>query len=219
MRSALSLSKRQVPSASLERELQSRGYRLVAGADEVGRGPLAGPVMAGAVVLPPGAAPPGLAGVRDSKQLTRRQRERLDQAIRAAALAVCVGEASVGEIDTLGIVPATRLAIARAVEGLGLTPAFVLIDGRGLELRDIPCRCIVKGDALCLSIAAASIVAKVARDSYMREIDSLYPGYGFARHKGYGTAGHLESLARLGPSPVHRRSFAPVHHAAVLADM
>lgn len=208
------LRKGPVPTNLLERELYAQGCRLVAGVDEAGRGPLAGLVTAAAVVLPPGPEAPALAGVRDSKQLSARQRERLDEAIRAAALAVGVGESSVEEIDAFGIVPATRLAIRRAVDGLGLAPAFVLIDGRGLEMQHIPCRCVVKGDALCLSIAAASIVAKVARDTYMREMDRLYPGYGFARHKGYGTAAHLESLAQLGPSPIHRMSFAPVREAA-----
>ena len=201
-------------TARFEQELLVQGYPFVAGLDEVGRGPLAGPVVAAAVILPPGAAPPALAGVRDSKQLSARQRERLDRAIRAVAIAVGLGEASAAEIDTVGILPATRMAMARAVAALSVRPSFALIDGRGLELRDVPSRCIVKGDALCLSIAAASIVAKVARDQQMRELDAAYPGYGFARHKGYGTAAHMERLAALGPSPVHRMSFAPVRRAA-----
>ena len=202
------------PTTRFEQELLAQGYPFVAGLDEVGRGPLAGPVVAAAVILPPGPKHPTLAGARDSKQLSARQRERLDTAIRAVAIAVGLGEASVDEIDTFGILSATRLAMARAVAALPVRPSFALIDGRGLELRDLPSRCIVKGDALCLSIAAASIVAKVARDSQMREMDAIYPGYGFARHKGYGTAAHMERLAALGPSPVHRMSFAPVRRAA-----
>ncbi|MDO8531052.1 MAG: ribonuclease HII [Dehalococcoidia bacterium] len=205
---------RPSPTTRFEQELLVQGYPLVAGIDEVGRGPLAGPVVAAAVILPPGRKHPTLAGVRDSKQLTARQRERLDGAVRAVAIAVSLGEASVREIDTMGILRATRLAMARAVASLTVRPSFALIDGRGLELRDIPSRCIVKGDALCLSVAAASIVAKVARDQQMRELDAAYPGYGFARHKGYGTAVHMERLAALGPSAVHRRSFAPVRRAA-----
>lgn len=201
-------------TARFEQELLVQGYPFVAGLDEVGRGPLAGPVVAAAVILPPGPKHPALAGVHDSKRLTARQRERLDTAIRGVAIAVGLGQASAEEIDAWGILPATRLAMARAMASLSVRPSFALIDGRGLELRDVPSRCIVKGDALCLSIAAASIVAKVARDRQMREMDAIYPGYGFARHKGYGTAAHMERLAALGPSPVHRRSFAPVRRAA-----
>ena len=204
----------QRPTYAYERQFLALGYQRIAGVDEVGRGPLAGPVVAGAVVLPREPRLPWLKAVRDSKQLTPPTRERLAEAIRAQAVAWALGEASAGEIDALGIVGATLLAMRRALEGLGTPADSVLIDHLTIPDMPLPQRGITHGDALCLSIAAASIVAKVARDRFMSELDARYPGYGFARHKGYPTSEHIERLRQLGPSPVHRRSFAPVALAA-----
>ena len=195
----------------MERELRAQGYACVAGADEVGMGPLAGPVIAAAVVLPLGHA---LLGLDDSKRLRADQRERLESEIRACALAVGLGRAEPHEIDALNILRAGQLAIRRALEALGAPPDAVVVDGRsvpGLSCHQVA---IEGGDARVASIAAASVVAKVHRDALMRELDVTHPGYGFARHVGYGTAEHLEALARLGPSPIHRRSFAPVREVA-----
>ncbi len=179
--------------------------RLVAGVDEVGRGPLAGPVFAAAVILGSGV----LGGLDDSKRLTPEAREALDEEIRAGALAVGVGEASVAEIDQFNIVGATRLAMRRAVETLTPCPEFLLIDGREQLPVPIAQAAVIDGDSMCACIAAASIVAKVARDRVMRALDETYPVYGFARHKGYATPEHFASLARYGPCPVHRRGFLP----------
>jgi len=198
------------PTWAEERQLQAAGFRLVAGIDEVGRGPLAGPVMAAAVILDPAGSADWYELLNDSKALSTIQRERLDPLIRHGALAVGLGSASSEEIDAIGIAPATRMAMARAVAGLKVKPDHLLIDAMPLPEPGIPFRAVIHGDALCRSIAAASIVAKVARDAQMVQEDASYPGYGFARHKGYGTPEHLESLARLGPCPIHRRSFAPV---------
>jgi ribonuclease HII len=184
----------------------------VAGVDEVGVGPLAGPVVAAAVVLPPRVSLPGL---DDSKQLTREDRERLDVEIRAQALAVSVAEASIEEIDRLNILRASLLAMLRAVRGLGVAPDHVLVDARTIPDLAVPQTAVVDGDARDGSIAAASIVAKVHRDALMRRLDAALPGYGFAQHKGYATREHLAALARLGPSPQHRRSFAPVSQLAL----
>lgn len=202
------------PTTESEAAAHRSGYRLVAGVDEVGRGPLAGPVVAAAVVLPH-PLPQALrtAGVRDSKQLSARARERLAPLIRRHAVGVGVGEASVEEVDALNVLEATKLAMARAVAELAPVPDLLLVDALDLPQTGIPCRPIVHGDALCFSIAAASIVAKVFRDALMVEMDGRRPGYGFARHKGYGTAEHLASLARLGPTPEHRRTFGPVRDA------
>ncbi len=187
------------------------GLRRVAGLDEAGRGPWAGPVTAAAVVLPAGDdCLRALVGVDDSKRLTPRRREALAPVIKSVAVAWGVGMAESGEIDRLGIVPATRLAMERALGALGLAPQALLIDAVRLPGVTFPQRSLIHGDALSLSIAAASILAKVARDRLMVEMDGQYPGYGFARHKGYGTRVHAEALARLGPCPIHRRSFAPV---------
>jgi ribonuclease HII len=180
---------------------------LFCGVDEVGRGALAGPVVAAAVVLRRHAR---LDGVRDSKLLTARRRERLDAVIRATALAWGVGSASQRTIDRDNILEATLAAMRRAVARLKLRPELVLVDGPAVPDVGLPCTGIVGGDNRSLSIACASIVAKVYRDSMMTRLDRLAPGYGFSRHKGYGTAGHLAALNRLGPSPIHRRSFAPV---------
>ena len=183
---------------------------MVAGLDEVGRGPLAGPVVAGVAVLPPNLSGSWVGMVRDSKQMTPAQREHVLPYLRESALALEVGISSSQEIDDLGIVGATRLAMKRALDGLALTPQFLLLDAFPLPGVAIPQKPIVHGDALCLSIAAASVVAKVTRDRIMEEQDALFPSYGFARHKGYATREHLRNLRDHGPCPIHRRSFAPV---------
>ena len=180
---------------------------LVAGVDEAGRGPLAGPVVAAAVILDDHKPIKGLA---DSKKLTALRREKLFDEIRAKALCCSVAQASVEEIDRLNILQATMLAMQRAVKGLRLKPAKVLVDGNRLPVLDVVAEAIVSGDALVPSISAASILAKVTRDRMLQELHAQYPDYGFDRHKGYGTAQHLAALRELGPLPVHRRSFAPV---------
>jgi ribonuclease HII len=180
---------------------------LAAGVDEAGRGPLAGPVVAAAVILDPHRAVPGL---DDSKALGAARRERLARAIRARALAFSVAFVDAGEIDRLNILHATLEAMARAVAGLSPAPGVALVDGNRCPSLPCPAHAIVRGDALVPCISAASILAKVARDEHMCALDERYPGYGFARHKGYPTAAHRAALAHLGPSPEHRRSFAPV---------
>ena len=193
------------PDCAFERELIARGCRLVAGVDEVGRGPLAGPVGVGAVILDLDDLPEG---VDDSKALSAARRAAASERVYAKARCVAIAFASVAEIDALNIRGATLLAMARAVNGLSLRADFALVDGRDVpEGLRCPARAIVGGDALSLSIAAASIVAKVARDALMTRLDAAYPDYGFARHAGYATRGHAEALARLGPTPFHRRSF------------
>ncbi len=180
---------------------------LVAGVDEVGRGPLCGPVVTAAVILDP-ARP--IAGLNDSKKLTEVRREKLFDEIREKALAWCIARAEVEEIDRLNILHATMLAMQRAVEGLGVTPRLALIDGNRCPKLAVPSAPVVGGDAQVPAIAAASILAKVSRDREMVALDLLYPGYGMAGHKGYPTPVHLEALKRLGATPIHRRSFAPV---------
>lgn len=180
---------------------------LIAGVDEAGRGPLAGPVVAAAVILDDLNPVRGLA---DSKQLSALRRERLFDEIRAKALCFAVAQASVQEIDTLNILQATLLAMRRAVHGLRLAPKLVLVDGNRLPVLPMRCEAIVKGDALVAAISAASILAKVTRDRWCDEVDARYPAYGFARHKGYGTAQHLSALQSEGASPLHRQTFAPV---------
>lgn len=184
--------------------------RLICGVDEAGRGPLAGPVVAAAVILPPGAS---LSGLNDSKKLSPRRRERLAAEIRTTALAWAVAEASAAEIDEWNILRATLRAMARAVAGLPVTPDEVRVDGNQAPALAVPVRTIIGGDALEPAIMAASILAKTHRDARLVALDARYPEYGFARHKGYGTAAHLAALARLGPCPEHRRSFAPVRAA------
>ncbi|MBM3131595.1 MAG: ribonuclease HII [Chloroflexi bacterium] len=201
---------RQTPTFTQEEYLWRKGYRLVAGIDEVGRGPLAGPVVAAAVILSSQASPPWLSQVRDSKQLSPAKREHLAMCIRKDAVAVGIGTASHEEIDSQGIVGATRAAMCSAVARLARRPEWLLIDAVRLPQLPIPQTSLIKGDALCLSIAAASIVAKVHRDRLMEEYDRLYPGYGFGQHKGYPTSEHLTRLDELGSCPIHRRSFAPV---------
>ncbi len=180
---------------------------LAAGVDEAGRGPLAGPVYAAAVIMDPRHPLPG---VDNSKALRPALRERLDGMIRTHTLAWALGRADVAEIDHLNILHASLLAMRRAVEALGATPSRVLVDGKHCPAVSCPAHAIVQGDARVVAIAAASILAKVARDREMAELDALYPGYGFAVHKGYPTRDHLAALQRLGVSPVHRRSFGPV---------
>jgi ribonuclease HII len=197
------------PNLSFEQALWASGLHAVAGLDEAGRGAWAGPVSAAAVILP---ADPGLVktlhGVRDSKQMRPHARDEWAAQIRAAATAWGIGFASHEEIDQMGIVPATRLAMHRALSEL---PAeALLIDALRLPKIPLPQASLIKGDARSLSIAAASVLAKTARDALLVELDSAYPGYGFARHKGYGTAAHREAIARLGPCPIHRMSFAPL---------
>ncbi|HEX9647088.1 MAG TPA: ribonuclease HII [Alphaproteobacteria bacterium] len=185
----------------------------VCGVDEAGRGPLAGPVVAAAVILAPGRIP---AGIDDSKRLAPARRAALDAALRRDA-EVALGIASVDEIDILNVLQASLLAMARAVAGLPRPPASALIDGTFAPALACPARALVRGDARSLSIAAASIVAKCARDRIMAELALSFPGYGWETNAGYGTPAHLAALARLGPSPHHRRGFAPVRAAAGLA--
>ncbi len=207
---------RPVPSTLIEEALWVTGCPYVAGVDEVGRGPLAGPVFAAAVILAPDWRPDWISEIRDSKVLRSVDRERLAAAIKREALAYGIGWSSVAEIDERGIAPANRTAMTRALNALPLRPQHVLIDGPAtLPDHPLPQRAIVRGDATCSSIAAASIIAKVARDSVMRELDSVYPVYGFAAHKGYGTQSHLERLWRYGPSVQHRRSWVAVQKFAV----
>ena len=202
--------RRAVPSSREETALREDGYSLIAGLDEVGRGPLAGPVVAGVAILPPGLTGRWVRMVRDSKLLTPEEREQVLPHLRRAALGLEVGVSSSQEIDCWGIVAATRMAMERAIDALSLRPQFLLLDGLPISSLGLPQKAIVNGDALCLSIAAASIAAKVARDRMMCEEAATYPGYGFEEHKGYGTRGHLRVLERLGPCRIHRRSFAPI---------
>lgn len=185
-----------------------------AGVDEVGRGPLCGPVVTAAVILDP-ARP--IEGLNDSKKLSEARREALFDVICARAVAWCIARAEVDEIDRLNILQATLLAMQRAVAGLSLVPSHVFVDGNRCPLLAVPCTAVVGGDALVPAIAAASILAKVSRDREMCQLDQDYPGYGLAAHKGYPTPFHLEALQRLGPTPIHRRSFAPVRR--LLSDV
>jgi ribonuclease HII len=185
-------------------------WDTVAGVDEAGRGPLAGPVVAAAVMLDPQRP---IDGLTDSKQLTARRRDALDGAVRERALAVGIARAEVAEIDALNILHASLAAMARAVAGLAIVPAAVRVDGNRAPALAMPTETVVGGDGLDAAIAAASIVAKVERDRLLVALEAAHPGYGFAGHKGYGTRAHLEALYRLGPCPAHRRSFAPVRKA------
>lgn len=198
-----------------ERAAWSNGYLTLAGVDEAGRGPLAGPVIAAAVSIPRTRlerdAEGPLAGLTDSKQLSAARRDQFFALLTGdPEVAYGLGRAEVEEIDALNILRATHLAMARAVQALPRPVELLLVDGRPVPGLPAPAHAIVKGDASSLLIAAASVIAKVARDREMEELDLRYPGYGLAVHKGYGTAAHLEALRRLGPSPIHRRSFAPV---------
>ncbi len=193
-----------------ERELRGQGFLRIAGVDEAGRGPIAGPVVAAAAILSDGCRLPGLA---DSKLLKAEQRERLFDRIREKAVCVAVGVADARTVDRLNVLRATHFAMNEAVRQLRPRPDLLLVDGRGLPGVGLPQRAIVGGDRTCGSIAAASIVAKVVRDRMMMELDRAYPGYGFARHKGYSTRQHLARLLELGACPEHRLSFAPVRAA------
>jgi len=199
-----------------EGALWSAGVEQVAGVDEAGMSPLAGPVAAAAVIFAPGSRIPG---VDDSKKLDAATRERLAGEIRTMAVAWSVAFAEVDEIDSINIYWASRLAMRRAIDGLAIGPQHVLVDGRQLKGLDVPQQAIVKGDAKSLTIAAASILAKTARDEWMCRLDAAYPGYGFARHKGYPVAEHQAALERLGACPEHRRSFGPVRSALSLPPL
>ncbi|HLH75968.1 MAG TPA: ribonuclease HII [Candidatus Binataceae bacterium] len=201
------------PDLRHERKLWQAGVQLVAGVDEVGVGPMAGPVMAAAVIFAPETF---IKGVHDSKQLSPLQREAMFEAIQARALAIGVAEVSVEEIDRINIFHAAQAACRTAIARLATLPEHVLVDGRALRGLQVRQTAIVGGDRKSFCIAAASIIAKVQRDRLMCYYDQLYPGYGFARHKGYCTAEHLAAVKRLGPSPLHRTSFSPVMAAAQL---
>lgn len=211
---------RPIPDLRYEHLFLDDGLTIIAGLDEAGRGAWAGPVAAGAVILPLDRVdlPAALEGVRDSKLCTARERERLDGMVREVAEGVGVGMASVEEIDAMGIAPATRLAMRRALEALPLAPQALLIDYVRLREVKLPQRSITKGDQQSYSIAAASIVAKVARDRLMAELDAEYPGYSLAAHKGYGTRRHQAALDELGPCSLHRRSFSPIRQRLTAAD-
>jgi ribonuclease HII len=199
----------------LERAARKRGALRVAGLDEVGRGPMFGPVVAAAVILPAGCS---LQGLTDSKKLSEKARGRFDQEIRANAISWSVAAVDVETIDRINIRQASLLAMRIAVEQLALSPDYLLIDG--LDTIDWPCeqQAVVQGDSTSLSIAAASVLAKVYRDRLLVELDSQYPGYGLARHKGYCSAEHLAALKRLGPTPLHRKSFSPVAQIVLQFD-
>ncbi len=200
----------QMPSLVEEVKLRAQGYQLIAGIDEVGRGALAGPVLAAAVILPCQIDTPWLNQVRDSKQLSPAKRQLLFGHIYEVAISVGIGMVRHEVIDDQGIAKATRLAMKSAIDQLSPPPESLLIDYIRLPEVPLPQKGITNGDELCLSIACASIVAKVTRDRLMVELDKIYPGYGLAKHKGYGTKQHLSCLRRLGPSSIHRQSFRPV---------
>lgn len=197
-----------------ERAARKEGFRLIAGADEAGRGALFGPVFAAAVILSEDAP---VRGVRDSKQLAPQRREELALRIRERAVAWAVAVSEAGEIDRINILQASRLAMRRAIEQLRPGPDFLLIDAVEVDL-PLPQRGIIHGDALCPTIAAASILAKVDRDACMRHWDAVYPQYGLARHKGYPTAEHLDALMRHGPTPQHRMSYQPVRQLPLFSN-
>ena len=193
-----------MPDYSIEKELFSQGFSMVCGVDEAGRGPLCGPVVAAACILPPDLE---IEGLNDSKKLTPKKREALFEIICRSAVAYCIAEASVEEIDELNILEADLLAMRRAIDGLGVPAEFALIDGNIARDFQIPAKAVIGGDAKSMSIAAASILAKVTRDRQCEELDRLYPQYGIAKHKGYGTKAHMEALRAHGPSPIHRKQF------------
>lgn len=194
-----------MPDYEFEKAAVNSGFSCICGVDEAGRGPLAGPVCAAAVILPAGAV---IEGLDDSKKLTEKKRERLYDIIKQTAVAYSVAYGTLEEIETVNILEATYLAMNRAIEGLNVKPDFALIDGnrvpRGIK---IPCETIVKGDSKSMSVAAASVLAKVTRDRLMLEYDKKYPGYNFKKHKGYGTKEHTELIKQYGPCEIHRLSF------------
>jgi ribonuclease HII len=204
------------PSAprDIELRLMQQGFRLIAGVDEVGRGPLAGPVVAAAVIMPHDCA---VRGVTDSKALTRDQRDVAAAEIQRIAVCWSVGVVSAAEIDALNILRATHEAMRRALAALSQAPDFAVVDGLPVPGLPVPSEAVVKGDSLCYSVAAASILAKVHRDALMVELDGRYPGYGFARNMGYASAEHREAIRTRGPCPEHRRSFEPVKSLAQCA--
>jgi ribonuclease HII len=187
-----------------EKAAREEGFQAVCGVDEAGRGPLAGPVFAAAVILPENCA---IEGINDSKKLTPKKREKLFDEICSNAVSYGIGFATEEEIDSINILQATFLAMRRAVDAMTIKPDLALVDGNRMPDLGVETRTIIKGDALCASIAAASILAKVSRDRLLCQIDEIYPEYGFAQHKGYGTAYHLEMLKKCGPCPVHRKTF------------
>ncbi len=201
--------KAEIDLWELENELYDSGISTLCGVDEAGRGPLAGPVCAAAVMLPRGIV---IDGLNDSKKLSEKRREQLYGEITAKALHWSVAFASVEEIEELNILGATYLAMNRAIAGLGVVPELALIDGNRAAGVEYNTRCVVGGDGKCADIAAASIIAKVTRDWLMYQLDRQYPGYGFAKHKGYGTAAHYAAIRELGASPVHRPSFLRKMH-------
>ncbi len=189
---------------SFEEQAHQQGYKTVCGIDEAGRGPLCGPVVAAACILPDGLI---IEGLNDSKKLTPKKRDMLFDEIRESAISFCVAESSVEEINELNILEATLLAMRRAVEGLSVKPDYLLVDGNIFRDFNTDGRSVIGGDAASASIAAASILAKVTRDRLCEELDRKYPGYGIAKHKGYGTKAHMDALRELGPAPIHRRQF------------
>ncbi len=210
MKGARLINNHQIPSFVEENLLEAQGYQRIAGIDEVGRGALAGPVVAAAIILPHPIDAPWLNQVKDSKQLSPARRQLLFHHIHEIAIAIGIGVVPHESIDTVGIIKATRLAMKLAVDQLTPSPESLLIDYMSLPEVPLPQKGVKDGDSLCFSIACASIIAKVARDQLMVEFDRTYPGYGLARHKGYGTREHLSCLHRLGVSPIHRQSFRPV---------
>lgn len=188
----------------IEKSLCEKGFRVIAGVDEAGRGPLADEVYAAAVIIPEGIC---IEGLNDSKKLSEKKREKLFDEIKEVALAYAVATASVEEIDKFNIRNATYIAMNRAIEALGIKPDYVIVDGDCIKECNYPHECIVKGDAKSMSIAAASILAKVSRDRHMLEMAQKYPQYGFEKHKGYGTKAHIEALKEFGPCEIHRKTF------------
>lgn len=193
-----------MPDYSLEKEYLEKGYKCVCGIDEAGRGPLCGPVFAAACILPLDLE---IEGLNDSKKLTEKKREKLFDVIKEKAIAYCIASASVEEIDELNILEADLLAMRRAIDGLSVKADFALIDGNINRDFQIDSAAVIKGDATSMSIAAASILAKVARDRICIDLDREYPQYGIAKHKGYGTKAHMDALREYGPSPIHRKKF------------
>lgn len=196
--------KQQIDWLKYENEFRNKGYKYICGVDEAGRGPLAGPVCAAAVILPPDTI---IEGVNDSKKLSEKKREELFDVVTGTALSYCIAFGSVEEIEEHNILATTMNTMKRAVEGLSMPADFAMIDGNKLPPLDIPCEYIIKGDANSMSIAAASILAKVSRDRLMLEYANKYPQYGFEKHKGYGTKAHTDAILLYGPSPIHRMSF------------
>lgn len=193
-----------MPDYSIENQLKEQGFKYICGVDEAGRGPLCGPVVAAACILPDGLV---IEGLNDSKKLTPAKREKLFDIIKCSAVSYCIAEASVEEIDRLNILEADLLAMHRAVDGLCVNADYAIVDGNIARGFAVPSKAIIKGDMLSYSISAASVLAKVYRDRLCDELDKIYPEYGIAKHKGYGTAQHMNALRQFGPSPIHRKQF------------